>query len=254
MRVTRFTSAVLLLAVLCGTTTLVSAGDPKPGELGNEIADLDFGKLIGGPLKAVVQAQAESSLATIDFIMKLGTTDVAASTSSGPSTQKSAGRMTLKYVSFKYNKQVPELDKETNLPTGKSVMSQRALKVPLLAIVPIPNLEIEEVSITFNAKVGKMTTSDGSKDVSTSNKLSQSYRGGNKNKAAMQGAFSDQKKEMAAKAAEFGGPGKGTSTGTSSSEFSLKIIVKARQAPMPAGLAKVLDMLQIAMSDTTKIV
>ena len=35
---------------------------------GKELATLDFASLIGGPLNAVVEAQAKSALATVNFI------------------------------------------------------------------------------------------------------------------------------------------------------------------------------------------
>ncbi|MBK8196577.1 MAG: DUF2589 domain-containing protein [Lewinellaceae bacterium] len=40
--------------------------------LGNEISSLDFKNIIGGPLIAVVEAQAQAALSTVNYIKSVG--------------------------------------------------------------------------------------------------------------------------------------------------------------------------------------
>ena len=41
-------------------------------ELGKELASLDFANLIGGPLNAIVDAQARAAIATANFVQEVG--------------------------------------------------------------------------------------------------------------------------------------------------------------------------------------
>ncbi|WP_124981332.1 DUF2589 domain-containing protein [Nonlabens xiamenensis] len=74
---------------------------PSNYDPGQELSDLDFSSLIGGPLGAIVDAQSKAALATVDFVKSVGFT---------PDTEDEAtGEITPGepiYVSFKYPKLV----------------------------------------------------------------------------------------------------------------------------------------------------
>ncbi|MDY6857251.1 MAG: DUF2589 domain-containing protein [Thermodesulfobacteriota bacterium] len=40
--------------------------------IGDELASLDFQSMIGGPLNAVIKAQAQSAITSVDFIKAVG--------------------------------------------------------------------------------------------------------------------------------------------------------------------------------------
>jgi hypothetical protein len=114
---------------------------------GQELASLDFENLIGGPLIAVVHAQAQAAMATVNFIKQVGfkpppsgTTITAADQSTGePAT-----------VTFSYKKMVPKAD-------GSGEEEKNAeLTVPFLAMLPIPYLRVQEANVDFLAKINSV--------------------------------------------------------------------------------------------------
>lgn len=119
-------------------------------KIGEELGSLDFEAMIGGPLIACVNAQAQSSMATVDFIHAVGFDD------DGELVQ----------TAFKYKKDIEELDQDGN-PTGNIVTKNFELSVPFLTMLPIPCLRIEEATVDFNAKI----TSVQYREVNTQTKV-----------------------------------------------------------------------------------
>jgi hypothetical protein len=127
---------------------------PSPGQ---ELASIDFESLLGGPLIAVVNAQAQSAMATVNFIKEVGFKK--------PSTDEFAGGDTSTeepiYVSFKYPKEVSPLvpaDSTTSPPTPaqEAVYEDHELKVPILTMLPIPFIRMDETTVDFNAKINSV--------------------------------------------------------------------------------------------------
>lgn len=94
--------------------------------------------LIGGPLKAAADASAALSKSTAEFIEKIGFDD----------------KGKVRTATFKYRGgQSPE--------NSKGAEKEVSLDVPLLAIVPIPNLQIDEVNVLFDMEVKESCQSRG---------------------------------------------------------------------------------------------
>lgn len=94
--------------------------------LGQELASLDFANLIGGPLNAIVDAQARSAIATANFVQQVGfdkNGEVRTST-------------------FKYSK-----------PNKDGAQEEFSLTVPFIMMLPVPFVKIEEGEVEFNAKL-----------------------------------------------------------------------------------------------------
>lgn len=68
---------------------------------GQELSSIDFQSMIGGPLGAIVDAQAQAALSTVDFIKAVGFTPDSEDVTTGEITPGSPI-----YVSFKYPKMV----------------------------------------------------------------------------------------------------------------------------------------------------
>lgn len=68
---------------------------------GQELSSIDFQSMIGGPLNAIVDAQAQAALSTVDFIKAVGFTPDTEDETTGEITPG-----TPVYVSFKYPKMV----------------------------------------------------------------------------------------------------------------------------------------------------
>lgn len=93
-------------------------------------SDISIGQLIAAPLKAAADAQLDLAKSTVEFIQTVGL------------EQDEAG-----------------MDKVRNLHFNLSAMGKDGaeknlqIQAPLLAIVPIPNLAVEEVDIGFQMEV-----------------------------------------------------------------------------------------------------
>src|SRR5512143_3437479 len=101
----------------------------------NELAAIPFGTLIGGPLTAAIEAQAKAALSTVEFIRAVGF--------HSEDDQKNK-KGDLVYVVFRYK-------------NGASDDDLMELQVPLLTIVPIPFLRIENMDIHFKASLSQST-------------------------------------------------------------------------------------------------
>lgn len=173
---------------------------------------LPFENIIGGPLNACVLAQKEAALTTIDFIQSVGL------------TVDENGRTEAVYVHF------------TFVQNGRKVN----ISVPLLTIVPIPYIAINNIDINFKASIkGSEATSDSiSEEVNYSKTKKTNKRLGfilNRKKTSMTSTISTKKDS------------KSTADSSYSIEATLDVAVHASQDSMPAGMAKILEMLGSAI-------
>ena len=128
-----------VIALNDGLNKKSSSTSRDNSQLGQELNNIDFKAMIGGPLQATVEAQVASAVATIDFIKKVGFRE------DDPSQ--------LVMVDFSYKKQNPDGTKE-----DVSVI------VPLISTLPIPSLRIDFVEIDFNARLNSIDTSNTASD------------------------------------------------------------------------------------------
>jgi hypothetical protein len=157
--------------------------------------------LIGGPLTAASNASVKLARSTADFINAVGfNADQSART-----------------VLFKYEKSDAD-------PLGNPIRNEMSLQVPLLAIVPIPNLQIDEVNIIFDMEVKECEKSESSLDA-----------GGSFSASVGIGPFS----------LSISGSVSVHQSNTRSTDNSAKYHVDVRAANhgTPEGLARVLDIL-----------
>ena len=98
---------------------------------GKELSSIDFASMIGGPLTAVVNAQTQAAKASVDFIKEVGF------------SKDDNGKQTLNNVKFSY----------TKASTDENMRDNVDLVVPLLTIVPIPYIRVEDTTIEFKAKI-----------------------------------------------------------------------------------------------------
>ena len=127
---------------------------PTPGQ---ELASIDFESLLGGPLVAVINAQAQSAVATVNFIKEVGFKK--------PTAEEAAGGDTTTeepiYVTFKYPKEVtPYVPADTTTspptPAQSAVYETHELSVPILTMLPIPYVRMDLTTIDFNAKINSV--------------------------------------------------------------------------------------------------
>jgi hypothetical protein len=180
----------------------------KNMSIGAQFAGLDMENLIGGPLSAASNASVKLARSTADFINSVGfNPDMSART-----------------MLFKYEKS--DMD-----PLGNPVRNEMSLQVPLLAIVPIPNLQIDEVNILFDMEVKECEKAESSLDA-----------GGSFSASVGIGPFR----------VSISGSVSVHQSNTRSTDNSAKYHVDVRAANhgTPEGLSRVLDILSAAAAPT----
>lgn len=174
--------------------------------IAEQFAGLKMDELIGGPLTAAADASTLLANSTADFINKVGFDN--------------NGRV--RTIAFSYQKRSMNED-------GTSNLDEMKVDVPMLAIVPIPNLQIDEVNILFDMEVKQSEKSEKSMDLGAS--LTGSLNLGIV-KVSVTGSVSAH------------------SSNTRSSDNSAKyhVDVRATNHGTPEGLARVLDMMAVNIS------
>ncbi len=271
---------------------------------GQELSSIDFASMLGGPLMAVVDAQAKAAMSSVNFIKAVG---FKAGTSNDPEATDTGEPI---YVSFKYPKEVAPYQPAvpasisasvtaggsgyTSAPTvtlsggggsgaaatatvsggavtGVTITSQGTgytsaptvsfsggdgtgaeasvtftaavpaqaaqiqemkLEVPILTMLPIPFIRIDETTIDFHAKITSMEYQkiDTNLKFDAALEVKQRWPGGS---AKLNVSTSYQRS---------------TTQGQSVDRtFSLDIHIKAVQDEMPAGMEKILGILEDAM-------
>ncbi|AHK14864.1 MAG: DUF2589 domain-containing protein [Thalassolituus sp.] len=184
--------------------------------IGDELSSIDFKSMIGGPLDAVVRAQAQSAQTSVDFIKSVG-------------FEQDTNIPTM--VTFSYMKPIETTDAQgavTVTPTKYD------LTVPILTMLPIPFIRVEETTIDFNAKINSVqeSTTTSSHDLNTS----LSAKGGwGPVSVKLSASYSYKKSTSASSKTE--------------RTYSLAIHVRAVQDELPAGTEKLLGILENAIKE-----
>ena len=178
----------------------------------NAMQAIPFSSMIGGPLKACIEAQAMAARTSWEFIKEVGL-------NTDEKGQKSAIM-----VAFSFNR------------GGRMVQ----LNVPLLTIVPIPYIAINTIDINFKASISASS--------STASETSEHTEAGGEVNAKAKlnlGLFSLQANLKANYSSKK--DSKATAESKYSVESTIDVAVKAGQESMPAGMAKVLELLGTAL-------
>lgn len=202
---------------------------PTPGQ---ELSSIDFESMIGGPLVAVINAQAQAAMSTVNFIKEVGfkKTDEEEEAGGDTSTKEPI------YVTFKYPKELSPYQPATE---GKSavpaVYETQELKVPILTILPIPFIRIDTTTIDFNAKINSVEyrKTDTNLKVDAALEVKAKWLWGS---AKLNVSTSYQKSTQQGN--------------TVNRTYSLQVHVKAVQDEMPAGMEKILSILEGAITST----
>lgn len=177
---------------------------------GQELAALDFESLIGGPLMAVVRAQAQSALTSVDYIKSIG-------------FKEKDGELEPVTVSFTYEK-----DDDDGNP------QKFALSVPLLTMVPIPFLRVEETNIDFNAKIVSTQFVNTSSNIGFNASL-EAKAGWGWGSAKLKTSFSYRRS---------------TNSGNKTERtYTMNVRVRAVQDELPAGTERLLGILENSIQE-----
>lgn len=184
--------------------------DTTPSQVAtNALQSIPFGSIIGAPLKACIEAQAMAAKTSWNFIQEVGLC-----------TNHTTQERSAVNISFQFMKD------------GR--MAQ--LNVPLLTIVPIPYIAIQSIDINFKANINASSSSTSVQSDSTEigagiDGTASLNLGIFKIDASFHANYSSKKDSKATQDSKY------------SVEYTMDVAVKAGQDSMPAGLAKVLELL-----------
>lgn len=172
--------------------------------IAEQFAGLQMDQLIGAPLCAAVDASLQLAESTADFIRNVGFDD--------------AGNV--RTVAFGYQRFSDNRD-------GTGNLEEMRVNIPLLAVVPVPNLQVDEVNLLFDIEVKQSERRESSMELgaSASGKLGVLKVGITGNISAHQ-----------------------NNTRSTDNSAKYHVDIRAANHGMPEGLARVLDMIAANMT------
>lgn len=212
---------------------------PTPGQ---ELSSIDFESMIGGPLVAVIHAQAQAAMSTVNFIKEVGFKKPAAEEDAGDDTTTQDPI----YVSFKYPKELKPYEPAVTAdpaatppiaasPAVPAVYETQVLQVPILTILPIPFIRIDLTTVDFNAKINSVEYRKTNTNLKINSKV----------EAKAGWLFGSVKLKVSTSFQRSTQQGN-----TVNRTYSLAVHVKAVQDEMPAGMEKILNILEGAITST----
>ncbi len=218
---------------------------------------IPFGDIIGGPLEACILAQEKAAVTTVNFIERVGMQRKPVFDATGNpvkiknenGVEEQVFEWEAIYISFQF------------IQGGRMVR----LNVPMLTVVPVPYIAINTIDINFKANISasaatfdEETESDSSnqKDsqfASASEYARQNTRKGvgflgfyRKNNTSSSSSRNYSQSSMSASISSKK-DSKGTAESKYSVEYTMDVAVHASQDSMPAGMAKILELIGTAM-------
>lgn len=204
----------------------------------NTITNLPFENIIGGPMTAAIKAQSQAARETVSFIKEVGFrppapegdaeygSDIDPSNGAElqPGGQGNAEMGEVRNITFTYK--VTETD-------GSERIAE--LIVPVLTVVPIPFLRIDEMNIDFLAKISEVISNASSHSSSSAahTNFSLGYRSWwSPVRASFSASYSSKHSSSSSSSSRY------------SSEMTMNVNVRAVQDELPAGLSRVLGLLE----------
>ena len=184
------------------------------------LGSIPFGTLIGAPMTAAVEAQALAAQSTIDFIRSVGFTSEGEDEEFGD----------VRNVNFTYR----------NRDVVSGTDQEVELDVPILTIVPIPFLRIEDMTIDFTSKITEELVRTAKRDRTTeaSAELTVGYKSFlSPVKVGFKGSVSTKHSSSASTKNRY------------QTEHTININVHAVQDDIPGGMGRVLDLLESAITE-----
>ena len=186
-------------------------------QIGNQFKGLPMESLIGGPLKAACDANVLMAQATSKFINDVG---FIPQIGEDGTVTPGAPRM----VDFSFER--PGVNQE-----GAPTIELVKIKVPILAVVPIPNLQVNTVDVTFDMEVKNSTSSVDKQNVEMGLEAEAKIGYGPFSLSVkITGSVSSSKEN----------------TRSSDSSAKYHVAVNAQNFGTPEGLARVLDLMNQA--------
>jgi hypothetical protein len=178
------------------------------------IRALQLHELIGAPLVAMIQADAQAARATLEFVETVGFVPPAA----GAGVEESGQ---LRMARFRYKK----LDEN-------GAVAEFVAEVPILSLLPIPSLQIKEATLKLAAKIVDIAAEKAAPAPTTA-------------ATPVFTAIQARRLQISAKPVS----SSGAKTAEVRASFDLDIEIKLGQADIPLGMEKVFQLMDQAIHD-----
>lgn len=172
--------------------------------IAEQFAGVQMDQLFGAPLRAAVDASIQTAESTADFIRKVGF--------------DSAGNVRSVPIGYQ---------RSSDNPDGTRNLEEMRVDIPLLSVVPIPNLQVDEVNLRFDIEVKQSERRESFMELgaSASGKLGALNVGITGNISAHQ-----------------------DNTRSTDNSAKYHVDIRATNHGMPEGLARVLDMMAASLA------
>lgn len=181
----------------------------RPAKTQNNL--LSLAQLIGAPIHALVDAEAQAAMATSNFIRTVGFQ----STPEGDGNELGE----LKMAKFVHSRIMPDGTEE-----------HQEVSIPLLTLLPIPALQIRDAQLDYTVKV--VQTEVGAQHSQQIFNELNIEKNGLSMPATIRASFAREQRE----------------TGKNTTDMVLKIKVNIEQSDMPSGLEKLLNIANEAVN------
>jgi hypothetical protein len=183
-------------------------------DMSKQFGNLPMEELIGGPLVAAANANSKMVMTNANFIQSVGF------------TKDKDGKGSANMVEFAYKQQ----DKDGNI-------QDMGIEVPLLAIIPLPALKVEEAEVTFSMQVNSSTEDTSESESEAGFEGEATYNAG-----LFKASIKVHGKTSA----------KSSHTRKSDNSAKYDVHVIARDSGIPEGLNRVLDIMHDAVTPVAK--
>lgn len=186
-----------------------------------DLHNLPLHQLIGGPLLAIVEAEAQAAQATVEFIERVGFDPPPPTPPAGgrtpPPAPGSASLGPLRMAEFEYSKE-----------DENGVVRPFRARVPVLALTPIPAVRVKYAKVSFTARITDAESEPAPRQ-SSGSLLSRTL-------LRLRGGIAPAK----------------PATQATRGSMEIDIAVELESAPFTPGLEKVLHALDLAIRDEKK--
>lgn len=121
------------------------------------------------------------------------------------------------------------------VPASEAIFQEMKFSVPILTMLPIPFIKVDQITIDFNAKINSVQTQSEASEFSAAGNVEAGY-GGKRAYVKFTGSVAYKKTNAIGSSIE--------------RTYSMGIHVQASQDEMPAGMEKLLNILEGAMIST----
>lgn len=195
-----------------------------------DLKSLPLQDIIGAPVSAIVQAETQASRTALQFIEKVGFVKPA----DAPVDASAFDVGTLRMVEFGYTK-----------PDENGDPAEFVARIPLLALFPVPGIRVKLAKIAFTAKITDVYTETTSvtETSDTSGSTPETPTGDAAEQSFLNAPIVNFRGSLVSNAG---------STGTTTSSYDLNIQLELEQTPLSPGMAKLLNMLDLVISETKR--